>query len=347
MANNDIICYYVGGFGSENNKDDEKYVIDGILDNIKIDRSQIKYKTHTNRSALLNISKQLVNISPLRSSNFVYNLAYEIIEDLQLNKRVFVFGHSFGGMIVNRTAETIQTIFDNKPIDRSNLKKKINDKINKNDNGSDNNNLKKLLSLLEAEPDPDLDKILLEKLQIATFGSIYFAKRYEIDKLKIYNYISSSDPANACNGLKKQKKLPFMLKHDLYGGLIYADIQEKEKIPYIIQICLYNVLLTDNTKLCLINKKNEVCDRNRLINWKEHIYYNHFMHVLLVNRDVNIYKTPLDEKNENSYFFLEKKTDSVKPVTRMIPSRKISRNTSRKSIGGKTKKRKTKNKRVF
>ena len=121
MPNNDIICYYVSGFGSENNKDDEKYVIDGILDNIKIHREQIKYKTHTDRSALLNISKQLVNISPLRSSNFVYNLAYEIIEDLQLKKRVFVFGHSFGGMIVNKTAETIQTIFDNKPINRSNL----------------------------------------------------------------------------------------------------------------------------------------------------------------------------------------------------------------------------------
>lgn len=338
-----IICYYVAGLGSEKNEGEEKYITENIFKTTN--QSKINYKTHKDTSAIKNIFKKILHISPLHNSNFVYNLAYDIIVDLQRDNIVFVLGHSFGGMIVNKTAEIIQTIFDNKPIDRSNLIKKINDKINTNDNESDNTNLYYLLHLLN-HPDLDKSKSLLEKLQIATFGSIYFAKRYEIDKLKIYNYISSSDPANACNGLTKKKILPIILKNT-YNDLIYSDIQEKEKDkdPYIIQICLHKISYKDNTELCLINKKNEICDRNRITNWEEHVSYVPFMKALLENKDLNVYNIP--NPNIPTKFILENK--KISNHSNITDKDNVFSFFSRKTPkGGKkriTKKRKTKNKR--
>ena len=253
MPNNDIICYYVAGLGSKNNVEEAK-TIQSVFLNFK--SIHLKYKTHKDSSGFQNILNQLANNLPLQNSNFVYNLAYEIIKDLKFNpnKKVFVLGHSFGGMIVNRTAEIIQTIFYGTPENKQLLNEKINDKIKKNKAKSknmdinDNNTLSNLISLLEYEYPIIEQTNILKKLQIATFGSIYFAKYTDIDKLTMYNYISSSDNANWCNGLKKYKELPIILKNTYYD-LTYSEIQTQPDKPYIIQICLYNVFQGKNFSL--------------------------------------------------------------------------------------------------
>jgi hypothetical protein len=104
----DTVIYYVNGLGcaglSEEQVNDYKPWISSWSN---VQEENIKYKCHKTSSALKCILKTYFNSMPLKESNFVHNLADEITADLSNTayKNVLVFGHSFGGAIVNRVAE--------------------------------------------------------------------------------------------------------------------------------------------------------------------------------------------------------------------------------------------------
>lgn len=311
--NSDIICYYVGGLFTKEIINEKKYIINTIQNALDIPTTNIKYKTHSSIFAIQQISNQLINRTPLSSDNtFIHKIVYDILIDLenkQINK-VFVLGHSYGGMIVNRAAEIIHAMCYG----------------NNNTDNIDNIDMDNLPNKLTNKKKTNIN--ILKKLSISTFGSIYFANDLNVKNLNIFNYISSSDQANHCNQLFKKPYLPFTLKIP-YIGINCCDIQEKEKDPFIIQICLYKMDLNDNKPLCYKNKKNRIHKKNKVTNWDEHTHYTFFMSILLKNYDMNVYN--LSSKNKNTFFKLEYKEKKTKPKTIKL----------KQNLNNKTKKTKT------
>lgn len=161
----DTVWYVVNGFGCFDSNGPEQQNF--ISKNANISYDNIKYRCPKTSSAFKCIVKTYLGQIPLKNSKFVINLTEEIFSDLLLKtgddfiyKNVVVFGHSYGGAIVNSIAEA----------------------FNKMIGGSDEN----------------LDEIF-KRLSMATFGSIYIPNDSSIDKINILNYISISDVAIKCN----------------------------------------------------------------------------------------------------------------------------------------------------
>lgn len=274
----DIVCYYIAGLGCSGSKTEKPFIINIIKKELKIDDKNIHFECHKDSSAIKNIGKQLTCQKPLRESNFVNNLTDRIITDLQNNNKVFLLGHSFGGMIVNRTTEQLQ--------------KKI------------------------------IDDTLFSNLSVATFGSIYFAKKKNITKINIFNYVSISDVATICNGLEKKNinELPYILKHARNDN-ICCKVQEEDTSTPIIQICLYR----NNEPIC--KKNTDISD------WDEHTSYSDFMSVLLQNRDLYVFNIPMIyTKHNNTFFILDQEISKPSPSTMNASRRSPSTmNTSHRS----------------
>ena len=108
----DTIIYYVNGLGCYGLSEQQENVYKTWISSwSNIQEENIKYKCHKTSSALKCIVKTYFNSMPLKESNFVNNLVDEITADISNTayKNVLVFGHSFGGAIVNRVAEIFNT----------------------------------------------------------------------------------------------------------------------------------------------------------------------------------------------------------------------------------------------
>jgi len=99
---------------------------------------------------------------PLEQSNNYLILLNSVISDINRGKRVFIYGHSFGGAIVNRLATSLQNY---------------------------------------ALSDKSFEDKLKTKLLIVAFAGIYVATEYKVDKINIMNIISLGDVAIRLNGL--------------------------------------------------------------------------------------------------------------------------------------------------
>jgi hypothetical protein len=132
----------------------------------------------------------------------------------------------------------------------------------------------------------------INNLKIVTTGTIYIAKKKNVKNIDISNYISTSDYAILCSGLKKrisQENMTKVIEYDESwdGGKykIYCSFPEKElqlveedgSPSTVIQICLFK----DNKSLCR-NKKPSI-----LYTTEHSDYYNHpFLYIVLFNKDI-------------------------------------------------------------
>jgi hypothetical protein len=235
----DIICYFVEGLGCSSNSSNITSEIDWIQQwNYNIPRENIKYKCHKYSSGLKCILSTFFNNLPLAESRFVYSLAQEILSDLKNTKYNKIFVYAHS--------------FGGAIINR-------------------------VAQIINLNIDEDIDISYLDKLQIATFGSIFIPPKNTISDINILNYISISDVAIKCNHIT-----PFIFD-DLPISLIYNDnivckLQPPTTISNsIVQICLYK----DNIPLCT--------GRISILKWSEHTSYSLLIGVFLKQQITNAY----------------------------------------------------------
>ena len=234
-----------------------------------------------------------LGIKPLRRNAYIFQLINEIFINAKYNT-VFIVGHSFGGLIVNRIAEELIELYDF----LLNL-------------GTEPKNLENLENL----------KKIFEKIHIAGFGSIYISENMKNNELfKSFNYISVGDVANTCTrGIcHKQTLDPMIFKYGMnhfkyqlkyyhhYNDTEYDHSNDRIKLDYkmrrkekIYDICLYN----GDEPSCQ-NFINNIPIIRAFNEWEIHNNYYNFIRVLLKNRTLDIenlvlkYKT--DPVNYNS-----------------------------------------------
>uniref|UniRef100_A0A6C0I3V9 Protein kinase domain-containing protein n=1 Tax=viral metagenome TaxID=1070528 RepID=A0A6C0I3V9_9ZZZZ len=132
-----------------------------------IDPENVFIKCHTTISAVDNIVKTWFGRAPLDDNEFVNDLYAELQGKINEGIKILLFGHSFGGAIVNRVAMLFNN--DAKKLEQ----KKWKDFANKTG--------------------------FYYQLQMATFGSIYIAPATSVDYMNIMNYMAIGDVAIKLN----------------------------------------------------------------------------------------------------------------------------------------------------
>jgi hypothetical protein len=99
------LVYFVFGLGCDELQLDEEKKI--FSRNTRIDKSNIILLCHKNSSAIKSIGKTYFNLCPLYDSNFINKFKDSIINNVKDYDKILVYGHSFGGAIVNRVAEEL------------------------------------------------------------------------------------------------------------------------------------------------------------------------------------------------------------------------------------------------
>ena len=135
--NGDTVVYFVGGLGcSENytskNYDEEKKILnveyqkDIYLNQLNLDstkseivRSQFNYICRKYFTALSSIIKTTMRIKPItrhhlkfRSGNnrFIIDFVNKIVQDSQNYENILLYGHSYGGALLNRLSEKLNKL---------------------------------------------------------------------------------------------------------------------------------------------------------------------------------------------------------------------------------------------
>jgi hypothetical protein len=99
------LVYFVFGLGCDQLQLDEEKNFFSI--NTRIHKSNIILLCHKNSSAIKSIGKTYFNLCPLYDSNFINKFKESIINNVKDYDKILVYGHSFGGAIVNRVAEEL------------------------------------------------------------------------------------------------------------------------------------------------------------------------------------------------------------------------------------------------
>jgi hypothetical protein len=166
--NNNIVFYDVYGLGcdSEFAQQMESSVRGIDSQKYKLPMQNINVRCSSNKSAVQAIAKTWINattktnaLTPLNNSNFVVNLFAEVLGHLKVGKKVFLFGHSYGGAILNKLA----------------------------------------LKISQEITTPTTLALIKEKVFIYTFGSIYIPPQIDITKVNIENYLGIGDVAQRVN----------------------------------------------------------------------------------------------------------------------------------------------------
>ena len=116
------------------------------------------------------------------------------------------------------------------------------------------------------------ENININKLNIATFGSIYLAPEENIYNLNMFNYLSISDVAIKCNQVVPAR-LDRMNIYLMLNRMIVCQLL-KENTSKLIQLCLYDV--ETGKQICLPNFVS-------ILRWNEHNYYSYVMQTILLN----------------------------------------------------------------
>jgi Fe-S cluster biosynthesis and repair protein YggX len=112
----------------------------------------------------------------------------------------------------------------------------------------------------------------INKLNIATFGSIYLAPEENISNLNMFNYLSISDVAIKCNQVVPAR-LDRMNIYLMLNRMVVCQLL-KENTSKLIQLCLYDV--ESGKQICLPNFVS-------ILRWNEHNYYSYIMQTILLN----------------------------------------------------------------
>jgi len=225
----DTIFYFVLGLGCDYDASKERNEINWISNITNIAKSHVKVKCHKSSSALKCIAQTYINRIPLEDSRFVNELVEEITADINKPEihNVIIFAESFGGAMINRAGEILNT-------------------------NNDSN---------------------INKLNIATFGSIYLAPEKNIQRINILNYLSISDVAFKCNHIQPARlnSMPIYL---MLNSHIVCSLPNEDNSKKLIQLCLYKY-----------PKDEPLCKENRIsiLRWTEHYSYGYLMIVILYN----------------------------------------------------------------
>jgi hypothetical protein len=266
----DLVIYLIYGYRCKNL--DKIIIINNLYQSLHnfdiiIPVENIKFRCPNTFPAVKDIVQTYVGYCPRPNTTFVGNLMKEVVDDIRKTevKKVMVSGFSYGGSIANKLAER--------------MNKELTEK--------------------------HLSKDQLTKLQIATFGSIYFAPMKNIGPINIFNYISISDVAFVCNHYgEKRMKLEQMTKKVNYKGDMILRLQgEPPTTDNVIQLCLYK----DSRPLCRDSSPS-------ILNWDEHVYYELFCRYLLMEGTNNIFNA-----GENGFLTIQDENVKEEPIVVDIP----------------------------
>ena len=221
------------------------------------------------------IAKTTCAFKPLRgekNKQFLYDIVNQILQKSAENKDgVYVYGFSFGGMIVNRIVEILV-----KELETSGIR-------------TQNENVDKLL----------------KNIHFATFGSIYVTK--DFGSLDIINYISVGDVANTCTRFikhkqfvsekkleKKYTKLSLESISGITKKLLYKERSRSKGEPKLYDLCFY------------ANKEDAKSTCTQIINmapifrvaheWDIHNNYYLYLVIYLVKNRTNDIQQLISEK---------------------------------------------------
>jgi hypothetical protein len=267
-----VIVYFVAGTGCDmllyGKKESDFF--SNIITGYGVPSENFKYKCHKFSSAVKAITQTFFQGMPLKDSNFVNNLTREIYDDLKDN-HVVVFGHSFGGAIVNRVAEVMSN----------------------------------RLILEEKNKDPDVVN-RIHRLSMVGLGSIYIPHGETQEGINILNYVSSSDVAIKNNRIVPLKfdtmtlTLQFIhpIRHtqqivcalppeDLNKTVSAADGKEMTTVR---QMCTYEYSKhsPNGRPLCQDKQLYSFGTRGAvsILKWSEHTHYYNMVSAIMSNLHV-------------------------------------------------------------
>jgi hypothetical protein len=142
---------------------------------------------------IFNIGEPLKDILELQieTKETAIPLMIQIIQQLCDGREVFLFGHSFGGLIVNRICEEINKCIINEDVDSPETKEKKRNYID------DFNEIYKTHT--SEDFSSELLKNRIHNLAAASFGSIYLSIRENTSEINLINYMYIGDVAIRCN----------------------------------------------------------------------------------------------------------------------------------------------------
>jgi len=220
------------------------------------------YKCHRMDKAITSILTTSIGVRPLHDK-FLYDLINEVLT-LASNRYVFLFGHSFGGLIANRVAEELLLLYEHE----------------KNEE-----NREKL-------------EQLFERINIGTFGSIYIPRIVTEPKLlKIINYVAIGDVSNITTWgihhkqITKQGSLNSKYTRYYQPETELEFYYKKRDGKNVYDICS----VIDGKKTCL-NPLNSVPIIRAEVEWTIHNRsYLDIIYLLIKHRTIDIADIPIPE----------------------------------------------------
>lgn len=220
------------------------------------------HKCHRMDKAITSILTTSIGATPLHDK-FLYDLINEVLT-LALNQYVFLFGHSFGGLIANRVGEELLLLYEHE----------------KNEE-----NKKKL-------------EQLFKRINIGTFGSIYIPRIVRESKLlKIMSYVAIGDVSNTTTwGIKHKqitKQASLDLKYTRYyqsetGLEFYYKKRANENV--------YDICSVINGEPTCLNSLNNYPIARAGVEWTIHNEsYFDIIILLIKHRTIDIKEIPSDE----------------------------------------------------
>jgi len=146
------------------------------------------YQTILTRSSGIGIPIQDIRELYLEIDDESIPIIVIIIQDIITNKQVFLFGHSFGGLIVNRLCQEIHKCVTDTDYYKTFIKRDGSLYFTEFDIGKLRENLKNLI--------------------VAAFGSIFIPERTTNASINLFNYMLISDVAIRCNYFELKDSIP-------------------------------------------------------------------------------------------------------------------------------------------
>lgn len=227
-----------------------------------------EYKCHPSTTRTLrNIISSSVSITPLKNDDFLFKFINEIIQQSK-ETIVFVFGHSFGGLMINRIAEIFIKIYRYVDSEKSKT----------------NATIKTAIKTV-------LEKIL-ENVFFAGFGSVYIPSEVQEEEIpiNIMNYTAVGDVSNTCT---REVCHIQRVNHDVFEysftkvprlNLSYLSRADSSKGFHMIDICF----LDEHNNPTCTNHINNIPLLRAGNEWDIHNRYNTLINALLYKRTIDV-----------------------------------------------------------
>ena len=208
--------------------------------------------------------------TPLINDTFLFEFINEIIQQSK-ETIVFVFGHSFGGLMINRIAEIFIKIYRYVVSTQDPTIKEVLDAI------------KEVLD------------IIFSNVFFAGFGSVYIPSEVREEKIpiNIMNYTAVGDVSNTCTrGVHHKQRVNHKTICSFKEITGLPTVKYLPRVPTSFTSHDFNMI-----DLCFMDEHNNPTCTNHINNipilragneWEIHNSYDRLIHILLINRTNNI-----------------------------------------------------------